>query len=173
MSPKKKSSSRPASAKQSRSGKSSKALTPASSKDVKSASSSKQVSIENSIPEENPKVKEEQKESKQTNKKAEKDKSKKKEVRVLQHQKETIEEPAPEEIDSIGDLSNLDKDNYTEQVSASEHNKMLENNIKTETAKGNMLSKTNFKLLHYEDPRIVELKMTDVSVFIYFKLSYK
>lgn len=86
----------------------------------------------------------------------------KEEKKVDQKKKAQLVVP-PKAVPS--DLSNLDVDTHKEKMTDAEHQKMLDKEIAEATEKGNMEKKDNFKLLHYEDPRIIQLKMADVSNF--------
>lgn len=107
------------------------------------------------------KTKEISKETKQKSEEKSNTAKKTKEVKILPKQKAATE--GSSEVDNISDLSALDKDTYKETMSNAEHVKQLAETVKTEVAKGNMVKKPNIKLLHYEDPRIIQLKLTDVS----------
>lgn len=72
----------------------------------------------------------------------------KKEVTILPAVKTTA---PPEEDDA-----------FIEVMTDAEHEKSLEQTLKDEEANGNIIPDASFKLLHYEDPRIIQLKQTDV-----------
>lgn len=116
------------------------------------------------------KTKEISKETKQKSEEKPNTAKKTKEAKILPKQKAATE--GSSEVDNISDLSVLDKDTYKETMSNAEHVKQLAETVKTEVAKGNMVKKPNIKLLHYEDPRIIQLKCTDVSSSrLFFKAS--
>lgn len=130
-------------------------------KTPKIAEGSKKVSKETSAEGSKKVSKETSAEAKQKSEEKPNAPKKSKEVKILPKQKAT--EGSSDIADNVSDLSALDKDTHTETTTAAQHEKQLENSVKTEVAKGNMLKKPNIKLLHYEDPRIIQLKLTDVS----------
>lgn len=75
--------------------------------------------------------------------------------------------PDAKDSSTTTNLSDLDVGgSHKEKMTNAEHEKMLEKQVAEEIEKGHMEKKDNFKLLHYEDPRIIQLKMADVRLNI-------
>uniref|UniRef100_A0A336M276 CSON010654 protein n=1 Tax=Culicoides sonorensis TaxID=179676 RepID=A0A336M276_CULSO len=86
---------------------------------------------------------------------------KKKELKTLPKQKATAS--ASSDVDNASDLSNIEnnKDTSIETTTDVGHAHNPEAAVKNDIEKGNTAKKPNIKLLHYEDPRIIQLKLTD------------
>lgn len=64
-------------------------------------------------------------------------------------------------------LSELENENaYPEEISEDQHIEVLQQNRAQCLKDGYMLEKENFDRLHYEDPRVTELKRTEVIFFL-------